>query len=196
MRTVLLAAAALAAWSSAVYPGERRGSDNEYERVTISNDPRHTARTVFVGADKDMPTTGAWVIALSPTLDEKGNLVVPPTLEKALVEMKKALPHWYVSALRNGKGDYECFVSVNGIDVDIAVNAWFWSSWGIKSEASPLRKQLKKLGISPGSEDGIMQSALSSGFCAFVKTENIGAAMNVIASFESMDEELMRELDK
>jgi len=161
------------------------GSD--VERIIVLNQPEHLAARVFVGSDEAMPIDGPFVIAIQPKFSADGALLVPSTIDASLRDMRDALPRWYLQALRTSEGDMECSVVINDVDYTTIVESWFWVNWNLRSDHTPLRQEFEKLGVQPGSENIILKSAISMGFCEFIRTGSEQAAIAVIAGYAEID---------
>ncbi|RUO37076.1 hypothetical protein CWE15_11755 [Aliidiomarina taiwanensis] len=162
--------------------------DEGLERVIIGNSPAMSAEAVYVGKTEEMPFGEDFIIAIQPKLAKSGEVVVPISVREALENMRSALPSWYLHALATSNGSDECSVIVNEVDYTTVVESWFWVNWNLDIENSPVRRELHSLGIIPGFENMIMLSAVSMGFCEYIKTGDIVAGLRVIESYSGLEE--------
>lgn len=140
------------------------------------------AARVFIGADSEMPMSGDFDIAIHPTLDSSGRPVVPNDVAAVMDELRNALPHWYLVAIKESRGDKRCVVVVNQgdhheIDYTFEVASWYWSAWTLSSNQSSLRKALNAWGLD---QEARITPAIEVGFCEYVKTGDRAKAINTV----------------
>lgn len=165
----------------------------EEERLVISNRPEEFAGAIFVGKDKEMPTTGEHYFAVRPTVSDDGEMVIPKSVSEALHEMVAMLPNWYLTALKTGRGYYECIVVLNNVDLNLFVQSWMIANWKLNDPRTELYQQLYKVNLEQPSD---MANALHGALCEYARTNDEEAAMEVVTSFAAFKEEAMREIER
>lgn len=160
-------------------------SRQELSGLLVDVSVESTAASALVGDDEDIPIGCDIRIAVSPPIDDDGLERTPNKIEEAFSLMLDSLPKWYVNALWWSSDEHECAVSLNGVDVSANVNAWFWVRWKLGDAASAIRQQLTALGIPDDRDMRIARTALSFGFCEFVKSQDLERAMAVVTSYQS-----------
>ena len=144
------------------------------------------AAHVFVGPDSGMPLDPkSYYIALNATKDSRGAIVIPPTVSDALLELRHALPHWYMNALARSSAAYACSVMVasdHNVEIDFAtlVEDWYWVHWNLQDRDSALRKDLAKRGLS---DQFFITQGLRAGFCSLVKDGDLGHAVLIVSKY-------------
>jgi len=156
----------------------------DIDRIDV--DFRFDASTlVFVGREKSMPVDGTKIIALAPKRDKAGKVVKPSTLKTSIRLMYDTLPSWYIAALRRTSDDSDCDVQLNGVSVTSAVNTWFIKNWDLMEPTSQVYIELRVLGLPH--DYNLIDSAISFGFCNYVRTRDDAASIEVIAKYARKD---------
>jgi len=99
--------------------------------------------------------------------------------------MYDALPGWYIAALRRTSGDSDCDVQLNDASVTSAVNAWFIKNWDVMEPTRHIYIELQKLGIPH--DYIVIDSAISFGFCSYVRTHDDAVSIKVIEKYARKD---------
>lgn len=165
-------------------PAMAQGGNIDQEPLVISNEPKYIARLIFTGSDHAMPTDGRFKLSIAPTIKD-GNILIPATISEAFREMERALPHWYQAALITSRGDFECFVSVNNVDLNFIVMSWLWVNWRLEEPDSELRIALENMGAEH--RDQVL-SGIHDGFCFYLKYGE-EKAMELLTAPADEDEE-------
>lgn len=153
------------------------GGDNG-SGMLISTSPEHMASSIFSGPDSQMPVTGEFNLAIE--MPKRLRERPPRSIEEALGQMRRVLPHWYMSAMLQSQGEYECSVRVNGSSYSVLVGNWLWVQWGMDDESSELRRAFSGLGVNSSS---LILQALNAGLCVDLK-QGRKAALDEIARYQ------------
>lgn len=132
--------------------------------VLISTLPEDMVATVFPGSDLEMPITGQFDLAIEMPKELQSR--PPRSIEDAFEQMRRILPHWYLSALLRSEGDYECTVRVNDASFSVLIGNWLWVQWGMGGDESVLRQVFSDMGVH---SSGLVRQALNSGLCIDLK---------------------------
>jgi hypothetical protein len=124
------------------------------------------ASFVFVGKDSDMKLDTRSVISIQPTFKDT-RLLLPNSIEDALLEMKKMLPQWYQRALKQSRWEQECEVNVNHSRVSNFIKHWIGVHWINTPEGEAIKKEFKQYDLAPEIE---VEKALNYSFCQYIKT--------------------------
>jgi hypothetical protein len=168
-----LTAAVLLACCSSSIAAEKGGEVILSQEVIVER----SAQQVYVGTDRDMPLNGRYLLAIQPERTPSGD-VVPSSIVQALRAMHRALPRWYVAAVKANSGNDECGVVVNNVGYGHSVAAWMWLNW-VKPD-SPLWNEFEALGARVRNSASI-RNALSIGLCDLIKTDDERIAMEQVA---------------
>ncbi|WP_412972448.1 hypothetical protein [Glaciecola sp. MF2-115] len=145
-------------------------SDKEViKKILMGNSPEIFAQSIFVGLDSDMPLNEEYYIAIQPTYENE-EILVPQSIEDALRQMKKMLPHWYQVGLKKSRGEQECSVFVNQTRVTQNIQQWIWINWVNKLSGNPLKQQFIEFGFVTNED---ITTALSYTFCQYIKTDSM-----------------------
>ena len=149
------------------------------EGVLVSTLPESMAASIFSGADFEMPVTGEFDLAIE--MPRRFKRRPPRSIDQALDQMRQILPRWYLSAMLQSKGEYECSVRVNDSSYSVLVGNWLWVQWGMDDEDSELRRAFADLGVRSSS---FIRQALNSGLCIDLK-HGRKAALEEISTYRS-----------
>jgi len=151
--------------------------------VIILNDPALSSSKIFMGQDRDLSLTGEHVLAISPIMHTNGNIIIPDDIESAFSFMDDMLPKWYLKALKESAGEYECSVNVNGSSYSSLIDSWIWIKW-LEPKESKLRDYFNKKGIY---QHDIIIDALQFSFCEYLKTGRLDNYNSVIKSYSDSE---------
>ncbi len=132
---------------------------------------------VFVGRESEMPKNKGFLINLTPDLSSDGSVVVPTSIEEAVLSKYEALPGWYIEALRSNR---ECNVLVNGIPYGVILDEWFSVNWNFDDAFSPLAKDLAGIGVPRVINHYAYHSALHAGLCEYLRTADVESVRRAI----------------
>lgn len=177
MHALLLAISALTAQPIATLVSEAN-------RQLYVPGPRDFASEVYQGPDQNMPIGNRYIISIQPT-KKNGQIIIPTSIDEALRELRSALPHWFLNALFQSKGDQMCSVTIvagdnNFVDYMLPVESWYWSAWRLDRNPSSLMAELNKIGLM---DQFSITQALRVGLCLYVKTGNEREGLNAIMTY-------------
>ena len=152
------------------------------EDLSISNAPGIGAASVFIGDDKNMPVGEGFRFSMNPSINAQGAILVPESVRAAILELKDALPNWFLNALIRGRGERECDVMLDeGENREISLvyylTSWIWVNWHLSDLRSPLRQELTSMMI----REEFMSSSLVNGLCMFLRTTDLDVAVSEVS---------------
>jgi hypothetical protein len=164
------------------------GSAFSYENIGYTVIPSDAvfASWVFVGPDQNMPVApNRYYVSINPSRSKSGQLLVPKTIEGALLELNGSLPRWILNTLARSSGDFECTVTVSEkkggeLDYYVFLEDWYWINWNLQNDKSPLRQDFARRHIM---DRFMILQALRAGICKLAKTGSKDEAIKTIDKY-------------
>jgi hypothetical protein len=156
--------------------------------VTVIPSDATFASWVFAGPESQMPLKpDQYFVSINPSRSKSGRIIVPDSVENAVLELTKAIPPWVLNVLGRSGGDFECTVNVsreqgNSLDYYVFLEDWYWINWNLQDETSPLRRDFIRRHMT---DRFIILQALRASICKYSKTRDMTQALQTLNSYGS-----------